>query len=240
VRDGVEIDNYTLNDPLRVKFDGNYTDDFSGTGLFSLVLNQNGSRVNSVGGFWADGNQKLRAYYGGVATNLVGDFELGRLGVGTYGLVVTDANVVGRYPYCTFPFRVSEDGNNEVPAGDESTVVPYQLCSQLTEGSTEWQNCQQCYDQPGIWTAVGCIQTNSNAIVTQILQIAMGIAGGIALIMILAAGFMLSVSQGDPKRVSEARELITSAIIGLLFIVFSVTILQFIGVTLFKIPGLGG
>ena len=50
---------------------------------------------------------------------------------------------------------------------------------------------------------------------------------------------MFTTSQGDPKRASEARELITSAVLGLVFIIFSVTLLQFIGVTVLHIPGFG-
>jgi hypothetical protein len=71
------------------------------------------------------------------------------------------------------------------------------------------------------------------------VKLGLGIAGTSALLMILAGGFMLSTSGGDTKRVGEARELITSAVIGLLFIIFSVTLLQFIGVNLFHIPGFG-
>lgn len=148
-------------------------------------------------------------------------------------------------------FCSSPDGTTCAPPVETSpteALNPYQICNQLSEDAALGNpraKCKACIGEPGsenagIWTAVGCIQINATTMVTQILRIAMGIAGGIALIMILAAGFMLSVSQGDPKRVSEARELITSAIVGLLFIIFSVTILQYIGVTLFRIPGFGG
>jgi hypothetical protein len=64
-------------------------------------------------------------------------------------------------------------------------------------------------------------------------------SGAIVLIMILAGAFMLSTSQGDPKKTQDAKELITSAIIGLLFIIFSITILQFVGVSILRIPGFG-
>jgi hypothetical protein len=91
----------------------------------------------------------------------------------------------------------------------------------------------------GIYTAVGCIPSTSEGIVAQLVKIGLGIAGGTALLMILAGSFMLSTSQGEPKRAGEAKELITSAVMGLLFIIFSVTILQFIGVTILRIPGFG-
>lgn len=129
---------------------------------------------------------------------------------------------------------------NEEPLSEE-----YAICRQLNPNSQAFQDCRACSGtsaEPtnGIWTAVGCIRSDPQSIVGAVIRIGIGIAGGVALIMILAAGFMFTVSQGDPKRVGEARDLITSAVIGLLFIVFSVSILQFLGVQLLRIPGFGG
>lgn len=99
--------------------------------------------------------------------------------------------------------------------------------------------------KPGIYTAVGCIpatvygEEGEGNLITSLVRIGLGIAGGVALLMILAGAFMFTTSQGDPKRASEARELITSAVLGLVFIIFSVTLLQFIGVTVLHIPGFG-
>jgi hypothetical protein len=95
-------------------------------------------------------------------------------------------------------------------------------------------------DGQGIYTAVGCIPSTSEGIVAQMVRIGLGIAGGVGLLMILVGGFMLTTSQGEPKRAGEAKELITSAVMGLLFIIFSVTILQFIGVSILRLPGFGG
>jgi hypothetical protein len=47
------------------------------------------------------------------------------------------------------------------------------------------------------------------------------------------------ISQGNPEQVKGAREQLTAAIIGLLFIIFSLVILQIIGVNILKIPGFG-
>ena len=135
---------------------------------------------------------------------------------------------------------------------DESTcwsepgAGSYDLCNQIPEDQIEARaRCAECLtgvynnDQPGVWTAIGCIPQSAEGIIAAIIKIGMIIAGAIVLIMILIGSFMLSTSQGDPKRTQEAREMITSAIIGLLFIIFSITILQFIGVSVLKIPGFG-
>ncbi len=117
----------------------------------------------------------------------------------------------------------------------------YDICKQLKENSPQWSRCRECYfTNDGIWTAIGCIQRNSTSILQTFITLGLNIGGGVATIMLLIGGFTFSISQGDPKKTGEAKEMITSALIGLLFIIFSVTILQFIGVTVLHIPGFGG
>lgn len=122
----------------------------------------------------------------------------------------------------------------------EGGIVDFDLCSQIPDATLKGK-CNTCRTSSnGIWTAVGCIRTDAQSIVSAILEVGLSVAGGVALLMFLAASFMLSTSQGEPKRTSDAKEMVTSAIIGLLFIVFSVIILQFIGADILKIPGFGG
>jgi hypothetical protein len=75
--------------------------------------------------------------------------------------------------------------------------------------------------------------------VQTLMTLGLSLAGGAAILMILGAAFTLATSQGEPKRTGEAKDMLTSAIIGLLFIIFSVTILQFIGQGILQIPGFG-
>lgn len=136
---------------------------------------------------------------------------------------------------------------------EPATEDPYFLCDQLPKGSQAKQNCIRCAtggrgeEKPGddesrrgIWTAIGCIKREPQNIIASLIQVGLMMGGGIALLMILAAGFLISTSQGDPKKVSDAKELITAAVTGLLFIIFSVMMLQFIGFSVFKLPGFGG
>ena len=120
---------------------------------------------------------------------------------------------------------------------------PFRLCEQISD-TTLKEECEDCAGGTngfaGVWTAVGCINRDPQVIIVSVLNLGLGMGGGVALLMILAAGFMLTTSQGDPKRTSEAKEMITSAIIGLLFVIFSVAILQFVGSTVLMIPGFGG
>jgi hypothetical protein len=132
----------------------------------------------------------------------------------------------------------------DTPTDDE--FQSYSLCSQIPD-STAQAKCRDCAnkgqggdkEQGGVWTAVGCIERDPLKITERLIAIGLGMGGGVALIATLAGGFILSTSQGDPQKTSQAKEIITNAIIGLLFIIFSVVILQFIGVTIFNIPGFG-
>ena len=83
-------------------------------------------------------------------------------------------------------------------------------------------------------TAIGCIPiSSSNGLIGFLLNWGIGIGGGIAFILILIAGFQIITSRGDPKRLQAGQELLTSAIAGLVMLIFSVFILRIIGVTVF-------
>lgn len=88
-----------------------------------------------------------------------------------------------------------------------------------------------------ISTAVGNISTEPQSFVKSIFSVVLGLAGGIALILIMVAGYRFMASQGNPEQVQAARDQLISAIVGLLFIIFSFVILQVIGVDILKIPG---
>lgn len=109
-----------------------------------------------------------------------------------------------------------------------------QCCVPRTSSS----NTVGCDDDinKGINTAIGCIPiTDQNALVGFILRWAIGVGGGIAFILILVAGFQIMTSRGDPKRLQAGQELLTSAIGGLILLIFSVFILKFIGIDILQL-----
>jgi hypothetical protein len=88
---------------------------------------------------------------------------------------------------------------------------------------------------PGqVTTGLGTFSTDPEGFVGNILTIAFGIAGGIAFILIIFGAIRILTSTGDPEAVNQGREVITSAIVGLLFIIFATFILRLIGLTLFQ------
>lgn len=122
---------------------------------------------------------------------------------------------------------------------NEITEYVWKICNQLIGFPDQYKRCDECVRQDSVWTAVGCIPTDAESMLQVLIRIGLMVGGGIALLIILAGAFILSISQGDPKKTSEAKDMITAALIGLIFIIFSVSILQFIGVQIFKIPDFG-
>lgn len=150
------------------------------------------------------------------------------------------------------PFKVvlhcGPEDCNKTPESEANPTEAssFELCKQIVDSNLQEQ-CRTCaisgeggdVGQGGVWTAVGCISRDPVDIARRLIEVGLGMGGGVALLMTLAGGFILSTSQGDPQKANQAKEMITNSVIGLLFVIFSVVILQFIGVTILKIPGFG-
>lgn len=91
----------------------------------------------------------------------------------------------------------------------------------------------------GIKTAIGCIpvlgDSSGKEFMTFVLRWAVGVGGGIAFLLILYAGFMTMTSAGNPERLKAGQELLTSAISGLILLILSVFVLNFIGINILGI-----
>jgi hypothetical protein len=92
----------------------------------------------------------------------------------------------------------------------------------------------------GIQTALGCIPTkDTTQFVGWLLGALIKIAGGIAFLLIIFGAIKVLTSSGNPEAVKAGQEMITSALMGLLFIIFSLFLLELIGVKILHIPGFG-
>lgn len=134
--------------------------------------------------------------------------------------------------------------------GQAPSVSPQRDCSggticcistgPATSQSTNSANDVTCDGGKGINTAIGCIPFgNQNEMLGFILKWAIGVGGGIAFLLVVYSSFMIISSSGNPERLKAGQELLTSAIMGVILLVFSVFILRIIGVDILKIPGFG-
>jgi len=88
-------------------------------------------------------------------------------------------------------------------------------------------------------TALGCIPiVNTNSFINWFFSNLVGIAGGIALLLMIFGAFQIITSGGNPDKVKQGQSFVISAISGLLFMIFSLFLLRFIGVGLLGLPGL--
>ncbi|QQG40750.1 MAG: hypothetical protein HYV37_00255 [Candidatus Levyibacteriota bacterium] len=85
-------------------------------------------------------------------------------------------------------------------------------------------------------SAIGEIDTDPAAFIKKIFTVLLSMAGGWAVYLIITAGYQLMFSQGDAEGVKEAQEKITSAVVGIIFMILSLIILRVIGVDIFQLP----
>ncbi len=71
-------------------------------------------------------------------------------------------------------------------------------------------------------------QVSTDARILAIFNTTLGIAGAIAVLIIVIAGFRYIVSQGDPSQVAAARNAILYAVVGLVVIMFAFAIVNFV------------
>ncbi len=94
-----------------------------------------------------------------------------------------------------------------------------------------------CDKDTGISTAIGCIHTSPQGFVKDFMTFIIGISGGLAFLMMLLGAFQMLTSSGNPETLNAGRERLTSAVIGLLIVIFAVLLLQIIGVDILKLGG---
>ncbi len=147
---------------------------------------------------------------------------------------------------CTFtnaaPGGKCEDPVKD-PTGEEYRTFLAELAQLNSAGAAynfqcgdgkQHKNSLECHT---INTAIGPIDTTPAGFVTSIFKIVLMLATFGGIIILIYSGYLLMISRGDKEKIQAARETITAAIVGMLFIVLSIVILEIIGVDILKIPG---
>lgn len=114
------------------------------------------------------------------------------------------------------------------PVFAEESIPPAPPCAkEISE-----QGCMTTF------TPFGEMATDPQLFVMSVFSIILGLSGGIGLLLFMASGYRMITSQGNPEAVKGSQEMLTAAITGMLFIIFSFIILRFIAIDLLKLPGL--
>jgi len=93
-------------------------------------------------------------------------------------------------------------------------------------------------DDPEVKTALGCIPVKMDDFAVWLLPWVFGIAGGIAFLLMVAGFIQIAAAKGDPKAMQASKEMIGSALTGLLVCIFAIFILRLIAVDILRIPGM--
>lgn len=175
------------------------------------------------------------------------------------GIVYGDANSTYGLgaPNCTLPATVTTGstgtatftitcthGSTAISAGNgtDSCGFTFDVMSAGISGSTGTTYTgggEEMCGSKSIKTAIGCLPVGDPGVFTgKLLTWGLGIGGGIAFVLMVYAGYMIITSSGMPQRLQAGKELLTSAITGLLLMIFAVFLLRVLGVQVLGIPGL--
>lgn len=135
--------------------------------------------------------------------------------------------------------KIYDDPNCKCVLSLTPTAIPEikELCEKYLDGD-ERERCNNCTEGEALWTGIGCVPLKVWSLINDyLLKIGVGLGGIIALLCIIYAALQMQLSQGSPEKIKKTQELLTSCIMGLMLIIFSVFILRVIGVDILRIPG---
>jgi len=89
-----------------------------------------------------------------------------------------------------------------------------------------------------LYSAIGCIPINEvEGFVSLLLPFGIGLAGGIAILLIVVGGLRIMSSSGNPEGIKSGKDLAFAGMSGLLLLLFSVFVYRLLAVDILRIPG---
>ena len=136
-----------------------------------------------------------------------------RYGSAPYGVAYICTDAAGKH---TTPQQVQDK--------QAGKVNPTEGCSSSTDAN------------PMIFTGLGCIPTSTEGFTAALLIFLAGISGAVALIIMLIGTIQIMTGGDNAEQVKKGKELFTGAITGLVFIIFSVTLLKIVAGDIIQLP----
>lgn len=157
--------------------------------------------------------------------------------VGKANLSVSGANGCASAEVTTQPGNWNPLLEGNIFGQAAQALIPASAPPAISVGSV---TCVASDGTQGINTALGCISYDATGggFIRSLLGIIIGLGGGVALLLILYGIFIVTTSAGIPEKLKEGKELITSAIAGLLFIIMAIFLMNLIGIKILALPGL--
>jgi hypothetical protein len=161
-----------------------------------------------------------------------GDFD-------TPGVTITpyDSSGYGQF-YCIGGTALTPDEFDKW--FEEGKLNAYIACKDFKDPETgepleEFNRCIQCIDDCDtcVYSALGCIDTTLNGVITTIMRIGLGVLGAVGILRIMQAAMLRQ--SADPKDIQESWDIIMSVIMGAIVLVASSLILRVIGVNILGI-----
>ncbi len=106
-------------------------------------------------------------------------------------------------------------------------------------GEGERERCIESFAKCGddsFPTALGCVSLSFEGLINNFLfRVGLSLAGVFVFICLIYGGFLILISRGDTQRIQQAQKMMTNCVLGLLFIIFSVFILNLVSGFLFGV-----
>ncbi|GIW62172.1 MAG: hypothetical protein KatS3mg089_1024 [Patescibacteria group bacterium] len=199
-----------------------------GTGPFSLGATVIGGAVGGV----LVGKQ--------IATWIIGDTIDQPLRILVICVGSACGYISGDAPPCLYGYYAEDLDANGNPIREPRNLADPKSPDFTSDLNARKENQKKIVKCAGVITPFGAFSSEPGKFIKDLLRVLLSISGGIVLLLIIRSGYQLMTSQGNPEKITEAKDRITSAIIGLLFLIFSLVILEVIGVDILNIPGFSG
>lgn len=125
---------------------------------------------------------------------------------------------------------------NPNPAAMDSLAIDPDTNDPIAPASGRMYTFLGCLGGGGSFTKEGA----SGSVAQSILNMVFSTAGGIAFLYLLYGSFTIATSQADPERLNYGKRVVSGAIIGLIFTLSSVLMVNFIASSILRVPGFGG